>query len=305
MIVRPGIRPEVFSMLLVAVFFTILWGVHRRTLPARGYGCCRLEILWVNLHAGFALGPVLIGTFFGMELVSSGKPAAGRLEALDSSCRSGGDRSCRARQSERNPRLVVSPYCVFQLRNGRAGEPVHVPAPGHADRAAHGNRGPVPGGYLVMAYRRRVKIEWPLLLLSGAFGLMSLIFYRIYVFAGGFILVAICANIALSLLHPKTAKSKTKTKPSIAWLGWIWTAAGFAISHLPSPRWNNVGLGLEAGDAEIWPSFWRPTISQERSLTVTQRRLPDPLPAGPEGLHRQPAGGIPRVVCTRRLHARA
>jgi len=98
----------------------------------------------------------------------------------------------------------------------------------------------------ILVYRRRVKIEWPLLLLSVAFATMSLIFYRIYVFAGGLILVAICVNLRL-LRSPKTKKSKS----SDAWLWWIWPAAGVAILAFVSTWWSNAGLGLDAGDGNL------------------------------------------------------
>jgi hypothetical protein len=251
MIVRPGVRPEVFSMLLVAVFFNILWCVHRRTLPARWLWMLPiLEILWVNFHAGFALGPVLIGAFLAVELMQIRE--AGRAAKLATLAAV----------------LVVTVLAGLANPNGIRGLLFPVTVSSNYGMDVRENlsmfqlqdTAVVPimeiavlflAGVWVTAYRRRVRIEWPLLLLSGAFGLMSLIFYRIYVFAGGFILVAICANIALIRAHPKTAKSKTKTKPSMAWLGWIWTAALCGIIAFAAPRWNDVGLGLEAGDADL------------------------------------------------------
>lgn len=61
---RKEIRPEIFSCLFSATFFYILWAYRNKgistywlwVLPA-------LEILWVNLHIYFFLGPAIIGAF--------------------------------------------------------------------------------------------------------------------------------------------------------------------------------------------------------------------------------------------------
>jgi hypothetical protein len=254
MIVRSGVRPEVFSMLLLAVFFTILWRVHRRTLPARWLWLLPvLEMLWVNFHAGFALGPVIIGTFLAAELID---------------CRETGWAASASKLSTLAAILVLTILAGLVNPNGIRGLLFPVTVSSNYGMDVQENLSMfrlqdtpvVPimeiailflAGVWVMAYRRRVRIEWPLLLLSGSFGLMSLVFYRIYVFAGGFLLVAICLNIARFRASPKTVKAKKKEKPSTAWVGWIWAAALCGIFAFAAPRWNNAGLGLEAGDADL------------------------------------------------------
>ena len=254
MIVRSGVRPEVFSMLLMAVFFTVLWRVHRRTLPAGWLWMLPvLEMLWVNFHAGFALGPVIIGTFLAAELIHLRDPDRAMLGS---------------RLSTLAAILVLTILAGLVNPNGIRGLLFPVTVSSNYGMDVQENLSMfrlqdtpvVPimeiavlflAGLWAMAYRRRVRIEWPLLLLSGSFALMSLVFYRIYVFVGGFILVAICFNIARFRASPKAVKSKTKTKSSTAWLGWVWAGALCGIFAFAAPRWNTAGLGLEAGDADL------------------------------------------------------
>ncbi len=259
MIVRSGIRPEIYSMLLVAVFFAILWGVHRRTL--RGgwlWTLPALEALWVNLHAGFALGPVLIGTFLVVELVqlrnTGGSAGAGRLSTLGAVLGLAilaGVANPNGVQGLLFPLTVSSNYAMEVQENLSMFQLQYTPISPIMEIATL-----FLAGVWVVAYRRRVRIEWPLLLLSVAFSVMSLIFYRIYVFAGGIILVAICANIGSFrtlrplATKPKRAKSR-EARPASAWLWGIWAAAAVAIVAFALPRWNSAGLGLEPGDGEL------------------------------------------------------
>jgi MFS family permease len=253
MIVRVGIRPEVFSMLLAAVFFTILWGIYGRIMAGSWLWMLpALELFWVNVHPGFALGPVLIGTFLATELVTfrkTGKVAgAWKISALAAVLGLtivAGVANPNGIRGLLFPLTVSSNYgmdvqeniSMFKLQDNTITQLMEVSVL-------------VLAGFWIAAYRRRIKMQWPLLLLSTAFAAGTLMFYRIYVFTGGFILVAICANLAaFRVLKPKKAKSEKK--PSLAWLGWIWAAAGFSLVAFTSTRWNNAGLGLEKGDQEL------------------------------------------------------
>jgi hypothetical protein len=254
MIVRSGVRPEVFSMLLLAVFFTVLWRVHRGTLPARWLWMLPvLEMLWVNFHAGFALGPVIIGTFLVAELIHFRDPdrampgsRLSTLAAILALTILAGLVNPNGIRGLLFPVTVSSNYGMDVQENLSMLRLQDTPIVPIMEIAVL-----LLAGIWVMAYRRRVRVEWPLLLLSGSFALMSLVFYRIYVFAGGFLLVAICLNIARIRAVPKAVKSKTKTKSSTAWLGWVWAAALCGIFAFAAPRWNSAGLGLEAGDADL------------------------------------------------------
>lgn len=67
---RNEIRPEVFSYFFAAIFFWILW--HYRKGVISYYPLFILpffEILWVNLHIYFFLGPIIIGVFLLEKII--------------------------------------------------------------------------------------------------------------------------------------------------------------------------------------------------------------------------------------------
>ena len=55
-----GVRPQMFSLLLASIFISFLDRYSRREETPSIWWLAPLMILWVNLHAGFALGLVLI-----------------------------------------------------------------------------------------------------------------------------------------------------------------------------------------------------------------------------------------------------
>ncbi len=55
-----GVRPQMFSLLLASIFISLLDRYSRREEMSSTWWLVPLMILWVNLHAGFALGLVLI-----------------------------------------------------------------------------------------------------------------------------------------------------------------------------------------------------------------------------------------------------
>ncbi len=61
---RKEIRPEIFSCLFSASFLYILWSYRNKNISVRWLWLLPfLEVLWVNLHVYFFLGPVIIGAF--------------------------------------------------------------------------------------------------------------------------------------------------------------------------------------------------------------------------------------------------
>jgi len=73
---RSFFRPEIFSYLLLCLFFYILEG------GKKFYIIPLLQVLWVNLHGYFILGPILIFLYCIGELVSGDLAKARRLGAV-------------------------------------------------------------------------------------------------------------------------------------------------------------------------------------------------------------------------------
>ncbi len=67
---RKEIRPEIFTYFFSALFFWILWRYKQRQISAKWlFVLPALQILWVNLHIYFFLGPFFIGIFLLEELI--------------------------------------------------------------------------------------------------------------------------------------------------------------------------------------------------------------------------------------------
>ncbi len=71
---RTEARPEVFTYLFAAVFWWILWHYRNGRFTARALWLLPfIQLLWVNLHIYFFVGPLLIGIFWLDALVSKEK----------------------------------------------------------------------------------------------------------------------------------------------------------------------------------------------------------------------------------------
>lgn len=69
-----GVRPQMISLLLATVFLLLLERSDR--YPRNLWWMVPLTIVWVNLHAGYALGIALIALFLlGARLISYFKPS--------------------------------------------------------------------------------------------------------------------------------------------------------------------------------------------------------------------------------------
>lgn len=61
---RKEIRPEIFSGLFSVIFFYILWAYRNKEISAKWLWVLPiLEVVWVNLHIYFILGPAILGAF--------------------------------------------------------------------------------------------------------------------------------------------------------------------------------------------------------------------------------------------------
>jgi len=71
---RGEIRPEVFSYILAAIFFWLMFKFQRDELSAHWLWLMPiLQIFWVNSHIYFFLGPVIIGAFWLESLILKNK----------------------------------------------------------------------------------------------------------------------------------------------------------------------------------------------------------------------------------------
>lgn len=67
---RSEVRPEIFTYLFVSLFFWLLWEYQKGRLPFKWLFLLPIiQILWVNTHIYFFLGPVLIAVFLLERLV--------------------------------------------------------------------------------------------------------------------------------------------------------------------------------------------------------------------------------------------
>lgn len=74
---RTEIRPEIFTYLLAGLFFWILWHYQRGQLTGKWLLFLPLlEIIWVNTHIYFILGPALIGLFLLEKLIKARRLAS-------------------------------------------------------------------------------------------------------------------------------------------------------------------------------------------------------------------------------------
>jgi len=80
---RQEIRPEIFSGLFSAVFFYILWGWRNKEFSAWWLWALPVfEILWVNLHIYFFLGPAILGAFLLEKIIFYFKNKAEKLKLI-------------------------------------------------------------------------------------------------------------------------------------------------------------------------------------------------------------------------------
>lgn len=67
---RTEVRPEAFTYLLFVIYFCLLWLWHNRKLSTKWLWVLPiLQLIWVNLHIGFAFGAFLVSLFVLNELI--------------------------------------------------------------------------------------------------------------------------------------------------------------------------------------------------------------------------------------------
>ena len=245
--VRAGIRPEIFSSLLLGVFLLILWENYRGRLSQKWLWLLPgLELFWANLHPGFLLGPILLATFFVVEIGSrrKGRPGPWKFRTL------GIVTAVTFLAGLANPNGVYGWIFPFAVTNNYA-MPVREnlsPFALSEDWMATVVEIAVAAllGSWIWAYLRRARIEWPLLLFSLGVAGMALMFFRVYVFLSGLVLVVLCVNVR-SLQDLRKGKGKV---PMSLWIA-VFTVALVNGAVTLKPRWDDIGLGLAPHDDDL------------------------------------------------------
>jgi len=76
---RTDIRPEIFSTIFIALFVTTLGSLRKNIIKAT-FLLFFIELLWVNTHIYFFIGPALVGIYLLDSLFSSGLHISSRVK---------------------------------------------------------------------------------------------------------------------------------------------------------------------------------------------------------------------------------
>ena len=234
---RNGLRPEIASVVMLALFLLILRDVRAGRMKLAWLWVLPVaELLWANLHPGFALGPVIFGCYLA-GLVIEGRSKELRSWAVPFAVTViSGIANPNGFAGWLLPATVASNYgmpvqeneSVFKLQSIGLSVFIEVTFVLFATSA-------------LIAWRKRAKTDWGLLLFAAGVGIMSLLFFRIYVFFGGVALVAICANWR--------ATTKEAMPSALAWIGAI--VGVLSSMTVLSAGWASAGLDERRGDGDL------------------------------------------------------
>ncbi len=234
---RNGLRPEIASVVLLAVFVAILRGVRSRRMgTAWLWVLPAVELLWANLHPGFALGPVIFGCYLiGLFLEDRASELKTWLAPFLVTSISG-IANPNGLAGWLLPATVANNYgmpvqeneALFKLQSFSTTVFVEIALVAFAISA-------------FLAWRKRARTDWGLLLFAMGTGLATLLFFRIYVFFGSVALLSICANWR--------ACTKERLPSSMVWIGGM---IGALVSMtMLSASWASFGLDERIGDGNL------------------------------------------------------
>ena len=245
---RQSIRPEIFTFLLCGVFFWLLWSeAHSGAAPGwkRPLLFASLQILWVNLHAGFVFGPFFAAVFLVSEFLE----------------RREWDREKRLRVQRFSIILLVTAAACLVNPSGIRGAlypltlaTVSFPIGENLSMltltrigaqiewiSLGAAAGLLAASFAFQAWKRR--FVWPLFLLSGTVFIMTVLMYRNHPVFGFLSLAIIAMNAGLSGI---TAEARHKrivlTVVSLAILAGLYVNASRMIEEE-----SLIGLGQIPG----------------------------------------------------------
>jgi len=66
---RTGLRPENFSYLFISIFIYLIFSLVKNESSKKIYWLIPIQLLWVNMHIFFFIGPVLVGSFLLEKII--------------------------------------------------------------------------------------------------------------------------------------------------------------------------------------------------------------------------------------------
>ena len=247
---RVEIRPEVFSYLFAAVFLFCLWKLDKGRIKF-WILCVSLplvEMLWVNSHIYFFVGPTLVGIFFLVYLARGKKQKMKQTLCLLSLVILAGIMNPYGLAGFLYPLRVFENYGLLIMEN------LSVPA--------FAKIAPLYINILffklsfaifillsaAVFWLRRRSFPWAIFLATLLFGLMTWRMMRNMTIYGFFVMVAIAILLKLILSHPFFAKlSRRRFFPAVFTLVIILFTIYISFPRL-NPAMAKSGLGVYEGN---------------------------------------------------------
>ncbi|MFA5942087.1 MAG: hypothetical protein WC798_00205 [Candidatus Paceibacterota bacterium] len=247
---RAEVRPEVFTYLFAAFFLWVCLRYDEGSIDKKWLWLMpAVQLLWVNLHVGFILGPFIIGVFFLSSLVRkhfSKAVALGRVLLA----------ACLVMLA--NPSFIrgaLYPFHIFDSYSYRVFENQSISFLEHLDM---GNPytfsaykilvALVLVSSIVAAFVQWRKISAPLLIVSAVYGVMGWFAIRDFPLFGLVGVAATVTNIEIIREHG-VGRFKFLTKEMLAFpLFFLLAMAGMVLAlGLVVQRSSDFGIGVKEG----------------------------------------------------------
>ena len=253
---RTEIRPEVFSYLFCGLFFWILlrWRETRdwRLLTALPL----LEILWVNLHIYFFLGPALIGAFLAENLfravLKKEKPSASLATTL----------SATVAVTLLNPFGIygaLAPFTIFENYGYRIAENQTVWFVEKILRSPNYTIVKIVSGMLgamliARLFWKRTGLSVAYILIAAAMSAMALLAIRNFTLFG-FFFIPLAAHALAPLRAHFLKHARAYGAGTAIAIAFLMTPALFGQWQKYFPYWRGQGIGLEQGNRDAADFF--------------------------------------------------
>jgi len=239
MAARPGIRPEIFSVLCLYPFVVVIRQVRSGTLPFHWVWVLPvIEVVWVNLHPAFILGPLLLAAYLLTDALARKWDMLRRWLPLFFVTSLAGLLNPNGLQGLLLPFTVSTNYAMPVREN--------MPLFLLQDSGITWMAEAAVLAFLAstfVAFRRRARLDYGLMLFTAVLAGMNVAFFRVHVFFGYFALLAICTNVRAIRT---VSNGSPKISPAVAWCVAL-AALCFSIV-VPGAGWSNFGIGVVKND---------------------------------------------------------